>query len=99
MHLLPGTSYRRHRREPPKALRRISQLVWFCLALHFCASVQNEGVASARIEAQKAVDARLDTYEHPETGLKSVFQQVKAAVGSQFGKRSSEYGKVSGIKY
>jgi hypothetical protein len=35
----------------------------------------------------------------PETGLKSVFQQVKAAVASQFGRRSSEYAMVAGIRY
>jgi hypothetical protein len=36
---------------------------------------------------------------HPETGLQSQFQQAKAAVASQFGRRSSEYATVSGIRY
>jgi hypothetical protein len=37
-------------------------------------------------------------YEHPETGLKSAFQQTKAAVSSQFRRRNSEYA-VAGIRY
>jgi hypothetical protein len=34
-----------------------------------------------------------------ETGLKPRFQQAKAAVASQFGRRSAEYKSVSGIRY
>jgi hypothetical protein len=60
---------------------------------------KNDAVAAARTAAQGAIDTRLDIYEHPETGLKSVFQQVKAAVASHFGRRSSEYGMVAAIRY
>jgi len=62
-------------------------------------AAKNDAVASARIEAQEAIDARSDLYDHPEIGLKSVFQQAKAAVASQFGRRSNEYGQVGAIRY
>jgi hypothetical protein len=60
---------------------------------------KNDAVATALAEARDATDSRAAIYDHPETGLKSVFQQVKAAVASQFGRRSSEYGAVGGIRY
>jgi hypothetical protein len=50
-------------------------------------------------EAQEAIDARAELYEHPETGLKSQFHQAKAAVASQFGRRSTEFATVSSIRY
>jgi hypothetical protein len=60
---------------------------------------KNAAVTDALVDAQNAIDARLAMYDHPETGLQSQFQQAKAAVASQFGRRSSEYKTVSGIKY
>jgi hypothetical protein len=60
---------------------------------------KNNAVATARIKSQEATDARAALYDHPETGLKSVFQQAKAAVASQFGRRSPEYATVAGIRY
>ena len=57
-----------------------------------------QALAEKNDAAQDAIDTRSDKYEHPETGLKSVFQQVKAAVASQFGRRSS-YAIVAGIRY
>jgi hypothetical protein len=38
-------------------------------------------------------------YDAEKTGLRSQFQQAKAAVASQFGRRSAEYKTVSGIRY
>jgi hypothetical protein len=54
---------------------------------------------AALIDAQDAIDARAELYDHPETGLKSQFQQAKAAVASQFGRRSTEYQTVSSLRY
>jgi hypothetical protein len=51
------------------------------------------------MKAMEAIDARSDLYDHPETGLKSVFQQAKAAGAPQFGRRSNGYGQVAGIRY
>ncbi|MDQ6656530.1 MAG: hypothetical protein M3Y80_12050 [Verrucomicrobiota bacterium] len=60
---------------------------------------QNEAVAEALMEAQQAIDRRARLYDDPETGLASVFQAAKAAVASQFGRRSEEYRLVSSIRY
>lgn len=60
---------------------------------------KNDDVAKALIEFQNAASARLALYEHPETGLRTQFQQAKAAVASQFGRRSAQYKSVSGIRY
>jgi len=60
---------------------------------------KNYAVAAARTEAQEAIDARSGLYDRPDTGLKYVFQQVKAAVASQFGRQSSGYQMVAGIRY
>jgi hypothetical protein len=60
---------------------------------------KNDAVAAALIDAQGEIDARADPDDHPETGLKSQFQQAKAAVASQFGRRSTEFATVSGIRY
>jgi hypothetical protein len=49
------------------------------------------------VSAQEAIDARSELYECPTTGLKTVFQE--AAVVSQFGRSSSEYAMVAGIRY
>jgi hypothetical protein len=38
-------------------------------------------------------------YDAEKTGLKSQFQQAKAAVAAQFGRRRAEYQTVSGIRY
>lgn len=59
----------------------------------------NDNVAAALAEAQSAANARLALYDHPETGLQALFQQLKAAIASQFGRRSAEYQAVAGIKY
>jgi hypothetical protein len=59
----------------------------------------NGAVADALVDVEKAAEVRSTIYEHPDTGLQSQFQQAKAAVASQFGRRSSEYKTVSGIKY
>jgi len=59
----------------------------------------NDAVAGARQIASEAIDDRNEIYEDPETGLRARFQQGKAAVASQFGRRSAEYKKVSGIRY
>jgi hypothetical protein len=68
------------------------------LAMKALADKNNE-VATALAEAQDAIDTRAASYDNPETGLKSVFQQAKAAVASQFGRRSHEYTRVAGIRY
>ena len=62
-------------------------------------SDHNTDVAGALSVAEKAIDDRHAIYENPDTGLRSRFQQVKAAVGSQFGRRSPRYKTVSLIKY
>lgn len=59
----------------------------------------NKAVAEALFNAQQAIDDRLNIYEDPETGLAGQFQRAKAAVASQFGRRSSEYRTVSAIRY
>ena len=60
---------------------------------------KNTAVASALVAAQKAVDARNELYENSATGLQTKFQQIKAAVASQFGRRSANYRSVSHIRY
>lgn len=60
---------------------------------------KNDDVATALADLENAAAARLEMYDHPETGLQSQFQQAKAAVASQFGRRSSQYKTVSGIRY
>jgi hypothetical protein len=42
---------------------------------------------------------RAQLYGAETTGLKSQFQQAKAAVASQFGRRSAEYQIVASIRY
>jgi hypothetical protein len=59
----------------------------------------NENVAKALVDASNVIAARTALYEAEETGLRSQMQQAKAAVASQFGRRSAEYKTVSGIKY
>jgi hypothetical protein len=59
----------------------------------------NTTVAGALVDAGKAIDDRSRVYEDAQTGLKSRFQQAKAAVASQFGRRSPEYEAISHIKY
>ena len=59
---------------------------------------KNKAVADALIDAEQAIDDRRDLYEHPETGLRTQFQAAKAAVASQFGRRSDEYKKVAIIR-
>jgi hypothetical protein len=59
----------------------------------------NNTVATALVEARNAITARAALYEAEKTGLKSQFQQAKAAVASQFGRRSPEYKTVASIKY
>ena len=49
--------------------------------------------------AQEASDAGSDLYDHREIGLKSVFQQAKTAVASQFGRRRSKHEWSQGIRY
>jgi hypothetical protein len=59
----------------------------------------NVTVAGALQTASDAIDDRHASYNDPENGLRARFAQVKAAVGGQFGRRSAEYKKVSGIRY
>lgn len=59
----------------------------------------NKTVATALVDVRNAVAARAEFYESDQTGLKSKFQQAKAAVAAQFGRRSPEYQSVSHIKY
>lgn len=60
---------------------------------------KNKEVATALVDVRNAVAARADLYESDTTGLKSKFQQAKAAVAAQYGKRSPEYQSVSHIRY
>ena len=62
-------------------------------------SDQNKAVADALIDASNSIDQRSKLYDDPASGLKALFQQAKAAVASQFGRRSPEYATVSGIRY
>lgn len=62
-------------------------------------AVHNEDVAKALVDASNAIAARTALYEAEETGLRSQFQQAKAAVASQYGRRSPEYKSVSKIRY
>jgi hypothetical protein len=59
----------------------------------------NKTVATALVDVRNAAATRADLYESDQTGLKSKFQQAKAAVAAQFGKRSPEYESVSKIRY
>lgn len=43
----------------------------------------NKTVTTALVDVRNAVAARADLYEDDQTGLKSKFQQAKAAVASQ----------------
>ena len=47
------------------------------------------------VDAGKTIDDRSRLYEDAQTGLKSRFQKAKAAVASQFGRRSPEYEAIS----
>jgi hypothetical protein len=60
---------------------------------------KNKAVAEGLVDAEKAQAARSKLYEAEETGLRSRFQQAKAAIASQFGRRSDQYKSISGIKY
>jgi Mg-chelatase subunit ChlI len=60
------------------------------------------------VDVRNAITERADLYEDDPSGLKSKFQQAKAAVAAQrtrsrtlseFGRRSSEYQSVSKIRY
>ena len=59
----------------------------------------NKTVTTALVDVRNAIAERADRYEDEKTGLKSQFQQAKAAVAAQFGRRSPEYQSVSHIKY
>jgi hypothetical protein len=59
----------------------------------------NKTVTTALVDVRNAVAARAELYESAQSGLKSKFQQAKAAVAAQFGRRSPEYQSVSHIKY
>ncbi|HEV2841681.1 MAG TPA: hypothetical protein VGW39_10180 [Chthoniobacterales bacterium] len=59
----------------------------------------NKTVTTALVEVRNAIAARAELYEGEQTGLKSQFQQAKAAVAAQFGRRSPEYQSVSKIRY
>lgn len=59
----------------------------------------NTTVTTALVEVRNAIADRATLYEAKKTGLKSQFQQARAAVASQFGRRSPEYKSVSGIRY
>jgi hypothetical protein len=59
----------------------------------------NTTVATALVETQTAIAERAELYEAEKTGLRSQFQQAKAAVASQFGRRSAEFKAVSAIRY
>jgi hypothetical protein len=60
---------------------------------------KNKEVATALVDVRNAVAARAELYESDQSGLKSKFQQAKAAVAAQYGRRSPEYQSVSHIKY
>jgi hypothetical protein len=62
-------------------------------------SDQNKAVADALIDASTSIDKRSKLYDDSQNGLRALFQQAKAAVGSQFGRRSPEYANVSKIRY
>jgi hypothetical protein len=59
----------------------------------------NRLVAEARIDAANAIAARALLYDDEKTGLQARFHQAKAAVASQFGRRSPEYKSIAHIKY
>ena len=59
----------------------------------------NNTVSGALVEARTAIAERAELYEGEQSGLKSQFQQAKAAVASQFGRRSPEFKSVSKIRY
>lgn len=60
---------------------------------------QNRLVAEARVDSGNAIAARALLYDDEKTGLRARFHQAKAAVASQYGKRSPEYKSISGIRY
>jgi hypothetical protein len=60
---------------------------------------RNENVAKALVDARNVIAARAELYEGEQAGLRSQMQQAKAAVASQFGRRSPEYKSISGIRY
>ncbi|HEV2842929.1 MAG TPA: hypothetical protein VGW39_16530 [Chthoniobacterales bacterium] len=59
----------------------------------------NKTVTTALVEVRNAVAARAELYDGEQTGLKSQFQQAKAAVAAQFGRRSAEYKTIVGLRY
>ena len=59
----------------------------------------NRLVAEARVDSDNVIATRALLYDDEKTGLQTRFQQAKAAVAAQFGKRSPEYKSISGIRY
>jgi hypothetical protein len=59
----------------------------------------NKTVADAWIDARNAIADRALLYDAEKTGLKSQFQQAKAAVASQFGRRRAEDQTALSIRY
>ncbi len=62
-------------------------------------SEHNDTVTKALMDADSAIKARSKMYEQPETGLRARFQQAKAAVATQFGRRSAEYKSIASLRY
>jgi hypothetical protein len=64
---------------------------------------KSDAVAAAQTDVQGTRSARLTFYLLISNFLLRLcfppFQQAKAAVASQFGRRSPEFGTVSGIRY
>jgi hypothetical protein len=59
-------------------------------------ATKNDNVATARIDAQDAIDARSELYDHPETGLQSQFQQAKAPVAANSAAATANTGRWRG---
>jgi hypothetical protein len=59
----------------------------------------NQTVATGLVDVRNAVAARAELYDSEQTGLKSTFQQAKAAVAAQYGRRSLEYKSIAAIRY
>lgn len=58
----------------------------------------NNTVSGTLVVARNAIAERTELYEAQTTGLRAKFQQAKAAVASQFSRRSPEDKSVSGIR-
>jgi len=59
----------------------------------------NRLVAEARVDSGNVIAARALLYDDEKTGLQTRFHQAKAAVASQFGRRSPEYKSIAHIRY